>query len=266
MDWEKIRKIEKEDQRVNAIYQIYQEDSRLNRSKGARVEFLTTMKYIHKYAPPGCKILDIGAGAGEYSLSLAEKGYQVTAVELTDRNIEAFKKKIMPDWPIGLLQGNALDLSVFQDESFDVVLLMGPLYHLEDPANQQQAIKEAKRVCKKDGVIFFTFICGDMVILTELMYQPDFFSENTYHHDTFKVENFPFVFVTVEEAREILKKGEIHTLHEVAVDGVSELMEDKINNLSEEDYHQYLRYHEYCCEKPEMLGRSNHLLFIGKKA
>ena len=64
---------------------------------------------------------------------------------------------------------------------------------------------------------------------------------------------------------EILRDGGIEILREVASDGVSELMAEKINNLDEEDYETYLRYHWYCCEKPEMLGRSNHLLFVGKK-
>ena len=55
------------------------------------------------------------------------------------------------------------------------------------------------------------------------------------------------------------------TIHrEIAADGVSELLEDAINALSDEDYAQYVRYHLYCSEKPEMLGRSNHLLFVGR--
>ena len=54
-------------------------------------------------------------------------------------------------------------------------------------------------------------------------------------------------------------------MHEVASDGVSELLADKINALDDAAYMQYLRYHAYICEKPEMLGRSNHLLFIGEK-
>ena len=54
-------------------------------------------------------------------------------------------------------------------------------------------------------------------------------------------------------------------LHAVAADGVSELMEDKISAMDEENYAQYLRYHYYICEKPEFLGMTNHLLFVGSK-
>lgn len=265
MDFETLKLIENEAERTAATYEIFDEDSRLNRSKAARVEFITTVRAIESVLRPGARILDIGAGAGEYSLHFAQRGYTVTAVELSPANIAAFEKKIKPEHPLRLLQGNALDLSAFADESFDVVLLMGPLYHLKEAADRDRAIAEAKRVCKRDGVIFFAFIGNDMVVLTELSYRPQFFSENTYDHESFKVEDFPFVFFTLDQMRDMLTRNGITILREIAADGVSELMEDAINALSEEDYAQYVRYHLYCSEKPEMLGRSSHLLFAGRR-
>ena len=130
MNFTEIKAIENETERVNRIYDIFNEDSRLNHSKAARVEFLTTVRYIEKYLKTGDKILDIGAGAGEYSLYFARNGYEVSALELTDANIAAFRKKLMPEDKIDLVQGNALDLSRYDDKSFDIVLLFGPLYHL----------------------------------------------------------------------------------------------------------------------------------------
>ena len=75
---------------------------------------------------------------------------------------------------------------------------------------------------------------------------------------------FPFVFHTVDGCRELLHKADIQILNEVATDGVSELLEDLINTMDAETYRQYLRYHAYICEKPECLGMSNHLLFVGE--
>ncbi|MFR1028133.1 MAG: class I SAM-dependent methyltransferase [Clostridium sp.] len=130
MDFEQLAKIENESERVNRTYDIFNEDARLNHSKAARVEFLTTVHYIKKYLKDGDKILDIGAGAGEYSLYFARKGYEVSALELADANIAAFKKKLTPEDKIDLVQGNALDLSRYADKSFDIVLLFA-LYHLK---------------------------------------------------------------------------------------------------------------------------------------
>ena len=265
MDFEQLAKIENESERVNRTYDIFNENSRLNHSKAARVEFLTTVRYIERYLKEGDRILDIGAGAGEYSFYFARKGYDVSALELADANIAAFRKKLTPEDRIDLVQGNALDLSRYADKSFDIVLLFGPLYHLKQSSDKQRCIREAKRVCKDDGKIFFAFIANDLVFLTELEYNAHYFSNGDYDKETFKLNDFPFVFHTVEDARKLLADGGVTVLHEVASDGASELMAARINEMNDEDYAQYLRYHFYLCEKPELLGMTNHLLFVGEK-
>lgn len=75
------------------FYNNYDEEGRLLR-KSRMPEYLNTMKYIEKYLKSDSKIIEIGAGTGRYSISLAEKGYDVTAVELVSHNIEIMKKKL----------------------------------------------------------------------------------------------------------------------------------------------------------------------------
>lgn len=265
MEFQDILKVEDEAKRVQMTYEIFNEDTRLNHSQAAQVEFLTTVRYIESYLKPGARILDIGAGAGEYSLYFARKGYSVSALELSENNIKAFRRKITDGDQIDLVQGNALDLSRYEDDSFDIVLLFGPLYHLSRETDKRLCIQEAKRVCKPGGKLFFAFISNDMVILTEFSYCPDYFTAGDYDKETFRLQDFPFVFHTVDHARRVLSDGGIRILKEIASDGASELMAEKINALDEEGYQQYLRYHYYICEKPELLGMSNHLLFIGEK-
>ena len=265
MGFEDIRSIKSEAEQVNRVYDLFHEDSRLTHSPSARVEFLTTVRYIEKYLCPGARILDLGAGTGAYSLYFAQKGYEVEAVELADSNIRVFREKLTPGLPVHLVQGNALDLSRYADASFDLVLCFGPLYHLHAAEDRDRCIREALRVCKPEGVLFFAFINHDAVFLSELSYNQDYFDNGDYDHETLRLHDFPFVFHTVPECREMLTKNGLQLLHEVASDGVSELMEDRINAMTETGYAQYLRYHFYTCEKPEMLGRSNHLLFCGKK-
>lgn len=265
MDFRQIQQIQDETLRVQQTYELFNEDARLNHSQAARVEFLTNARYIEQYLQPGDRILDIGAGAGEYSLHFARKGCCVTAVELSPRNIADFQKKLRPGDNIQLHQGNALDLSLFPDKSFDIVLLFGPLYHLEAEDDRLRCIAEAKRVCRDGGKIFFAFISNDMVILTETVYDQSYLLQGDYDKESFRLDNFPFVFHTVDAARALLQKGGVNILCEVASDGFSELLEDKINALDEESFRQYLRWHFYICEKPEFLGASNHLLFVGEK-
>ena len=265
MTFEELQKIETESLQVNETYNIFNEDSRLSHSKSARVEFLTTISYIESYLTPTAKILDIGAGTGAYSLYLAAKGFQVDAVELADRNVAAFREKITPDMKLTLTQGTALDLSQYESDSYDIVLLMGPLYHLHKKMDRDQAIAEAKRVCKKDGVIFFAFINHDMVFMTELMYDSHYFQTGDYDHETMRLHDFPFVFFTVSESRQMLEENGIQIEKAIAQDGSSELMANAIDAMDDFEYAQYLKYHHMVCEKPEMLGMSNHLLYIGSK-
>lgn len=250
---------------VQEVYRRFDESSRLNKNQASRVEFLTTVRYIEKYLRPGAKILDIGAGAGEYSLHFARQGYEVSALELADANIASFREKLLPEDTIDLQQGNAMDLSRYEDNSFDIVLLFGPLYHLHSEEDKLRCISEARRVCKPDGKMFFAFIANDIVILTMQREHPNYLLEGDYNKETFQLDDFPFVFHTPERARELLKSSGVQLLHQVASDGVSELLKDMINEMDEATYQQYLRYHFHTCEKPECLGYSNHLLFVGAK-
>lgn len=150
-----------------------------------------------------------------------------------------------------------MDLSRYPDGSFDIVLVFSPLYHLHSEAGKDKCIAEARRVCKPEGKLFFAFITNDMIILTEFAYRPDYFENGDYDKKTFRLNDFPFVFHTVDAARNGLKQ-----IHEVAADGASELMQAKINALNEVDFQQCIRYHVYICEKKEFLGMTNRLLFV----
>ena len=265
MDFSELARIENESEMVKRLYDMIDESGRLTRTPAKRIEFLTNVHYIEKYLKPNDRILDLGAGAGAYSLYFARRGYRVDALELSGRNIEAFRAAMMPDDPITLVQGNALDLSRYPDESYDAVLLFGPLYHLKRREDRLRCIREAMRVCKANGTLFFAFISNDMVFLTELTNDADYFMSGDYDKETFRLHDFPFVFHTVDDCRALLRESGVRTLCEVASDGASELLAERVNGMTEESYAQYLRYHFYICEKPELFGMSNHLLFVGKK-
>lgn len=92
MDFKDLYQIDDEIERIQKTYEIFNEDTRLNRSKAARVEFLTNVRYIEKYLTGSSKILDIGAGAGEYSIYFAHKGYEVSAIELSETTSTPLEK------------------------------------------------------------------------------------------------------------------------------------------------------------------------------
>ena len=151
-------------QALTQYYGSYDEDNRLCSRRGM-VEYLTTMRYIEKYLRPGMRILEIGAATGRYSHHLAQQGYQVDAVELVEHNIEIFNQNTKPGENITITQGNAKDLRDFNDNTYDITLLLGPMYHLFTEGEKLQALSEATRVTKKGGVIFTAYCMGDASIL-----------------------------------------------------------------------------------------------------
>ena len=151
------------------FYNSYDEEGRLLR-KSRMPEYLNTMRYIEKYLTPDAKIIEIGAGTGRYSIALAEMGYDVTAVELVPHNIEIMKKKVKSYHNIKIYEGNACDLSMFENDTYDIVLLLGPMYHLFADKDKHLALSEAIRVAKTGGVVFSSY-CNNDTSIYKLFYK-----------------------------------------------------------------------------------------------
>lgn len=123
------------------------------------LEFITTTNYIDKYLKPGDRILKIGAGTGQYSLYYASKGYEVDSLELVSRNIDIMRSKVTNSMNIKITQGNAIDLSMYDDNTFEVTLLLGTMYHLFKKAEIRKALDETIRVTKNGEHIYsFYFV------------------------------------------------------------------------------------------------------------
>ena len=143
---------------VESFYGDGREEDRLTRSRHGQMEYLTTLSCIDRYAPEPCDVLELGAGAGAYSLTLAREGYRVTALELVDKNVEMLRRKAEGVPTLTVLQGDALDLSRFGDDSFDLTLCLGPLYHIYDRGDMDRALDEAIRVTRPGGVLLVAFL------------------------------------------------------------------------------------------------------------
>lgn len=107
--------------------------------------------------------MEVGAGTEAYSIYYANKGYRVDAIKFVERNLDILKSKITDNMNMVAEQGDAVDLSRFEDNTFDVTLVLGPLYHLHKYDEINQAIKEAIRVTKRNGIIAFAYITTDGV-------------------------------------------------------------------------------------------------------
>lgn len=194
-------------EKVKNYYSHFDEKDRLRNDNSGKLEFLMTMRILEKNLPPvqgaenpegavangaagansvdGVSILDLGGGAGVYSFSLAKKGYKVTLADLSETLLAQANNQKKEDNVQNLIscdQVNATDLSCYKDQSFDVVLLFGPLYHLTEKAEREKCISEVARILKRGGKIFASFIphlSGSIALVQRFCWSPDQVDINT---------------------------------------------------------------------------------------
>lgn len=255
---------------LNEYYSQYDEDNRL-RSRRGMVEYLTTMRYVEKYLKPGMRIIEIGAATGRYSHSLAQNGYSVDAVELIEHNIEIFKANTMPNEPVTITQGNAIDLSGFESNTYDITLLLGPMYHLFTKEEQLKALSEAIRVTKKGGVIFAAY-CNNDATMVQFCFQKGMIKDEHYRAKmnpvNFKLSSDPaelFELYRKEDVDELMKDFNVTRLHYLGTDMATKFMQEDVDQMDDEVFDLYLRYHFYICERPDMIGATHHMLDIFRK-
>lgn len=254
------------------FYNTYDEDRRLTLKHGI-VEFLTTMRYIEKYISAGNHVIEIGAGTGRYTHALARQGYTVDAVELVSHNIEVFHKNTLPKEDVTIIQGNALDLSSFPDNKYDITLLLGPLYHLYNSEDKKQAIREAIRVTKQGGIIFAAYVISDGCLLDEGFNHgninvAEYIKNGLLFSETFAAKSEPkdlFELVRKEDIDELMSVFPTTRLHYVATDGCSLLMREVIDKMDNDTFDLYLKYHFATCEREDLSGVTSHAIDIFKK-
>ena len=256
---------------LSKYYESYDEDNRLN-SRHGTVEYLTTLRYIEKYLRPGMRILEIGAATGRYSHYFAQQGYQVDAVELVEHNIEIFKRNTKPGENITITQGNAKDLHDFADDTYDITLLLGPMYHLFTAEDQKKALSEAIRVTKPGGILYAAY-CGNDATMVQYCFGRGMLREERYQKlvdmNTFKASSDPaelFVLYRREDIDVLMEGFPCQRLHFVGTDMATNYMRGCIDAMEDDLFELYLKYHYSICERSDLVGASNHFLDVFRKA
>ena len=252
------------------FYSNYDEEGRLL-SRHGQVEYLTTMRCIEKYLRPGMRVLEIGAATGRYAHTLARMGYRVDAVELVQHNIDIFNSLTQPGENVTIRKGNAKELTFFEDEMFDLTLLLGPMYHLFTVEEQMQALAEAIRVTKKGGIVMAAY-CGNDATMVQYCFGRGMLKEQRYKDlvdfETFKASSDPaelFQLYRREDIDALMANFNTERLHFVGTDMATNYMRSVIDEMDDEFFSLYLKYHFTICERADMVGVSHHFLDIFRK-
>ena len=203
--------------------------------------------------------------------TLARRGFCVDAVELAEHNIELFRRNTAADEPVTIRQGDARDLSAFADETYDVTLLLGPMYHLFTRGDQSAALAEAVRVTKRGGVVFAAYCMRDAAILQygfvrgnvlrcieQGMLDPESFETHSEPKDVFELYR--------REDIDLLRGAlPVTQLHFVASDGFTNHIRETVDAMDDAVYAVWLRYCLATCERQDMVGCSHHTIDIFRK-
>ena len=266
---------------LEKYYNKFKEDHRLTTRHGI-VEFTVSMKYIHDFVElvrassslndrrenSEIKILDIGAGTGRYSVALAREGFDVTAVELVAHNLEILRGKHenVKSW-----QGDARDLHFLPDESFDITLLFGPMYHLHSDEDRLLALNEAKRVTKKGGFILVSYLMNEYAVLSYCFREgkiKDVLAKGTLTADFHTITNINddlYSYTRIEDMDRLNEKAGLKRVKIFAPDGAADYMRRELNALDEESFQHFIEYQMAVAERPDLLGASSHTVDVLKK-
>lgn len=257
-------------------YNKFNEEKRFD-SRHGQVEYRITMKYIHEmlteYLVPQCKktrpvrILDVGAGTGRYSIPLAQEGYEVHALELVKHNLSRLKQKCSI---VKARQGNALNLSKYEDEYFDLVLVFGPMYHLFSEQDKCQVLSEAKRVTQKGGIIMVAYCMNEYGVISYAFKKGNLKTCMEEHRldEQFHCrseEKDLYDYVRVEDINRLMESAGLKRIKLISPDGPANYIRPALKEMTEEEFELFIQYQEKVAERQELVGAGAHTVDILQK-
>jgi SAM-dependent methyltransferase len=223
------------------------------------------MKYIKDYLKENDKIIDIGAGAGLYSKTLSDLGYDVTAVELIKHNARKIEQL-----GIKTIHANAKDLNMIKDNTYDITLLLGPMYHLISDEDLLSALSEAKRITKTNGIIFVAYCMMDYAIVAHGFMEHTILEDkkNNIVDDNYNIISKStdlYKFMRIPDIDKLNSTLNLERIKIINPDGLANYIRKNINELTEEEYQEFIKYQLSICENKYLIGSGYHTLDILKK-
>ena len=204
-------------------------------------EKIVKQQIIKKYIKKGDKVLEVGAGTGIHSIFMAQCGCIVSACDIVPNHVELIKENAVKfNVQIDATVQDALALN-YEDDKFDVVLLAGPIYHFHSLEDKMQAIKEAKRVCKKGGVVIIDFLPRLHSFIQQILRFPEFIKNLDY--DDIKNLNCKdkiFSFDNKNELCDLVVECGLEILNVISTDSITRFISDRINDLSKEELDNWI--------------------------
>ena len=268
-----------EREQIRQFYSNEMEKDRLEQEL-FQLEGIRTKEIIGRYLnKKGLAIADIGGGAGYYAFWLQSMGHQVTLVDLSPRNIELVVERSKSSG-VQLANARTGDATKLElgDDQFDLVLLLGPLYHLIDETERIKALKEAKRIVKPGGFVLSAVISRYASLFDgfkrDLVYDDQFakllvddLQTGVHLNPTNNPEYFTTAyFHTPAEIRDEIKESGLKLEKLVAVEGFGWIINDFAKKAGDEAYMNKLTTTISVLEtNDDLIAMSQHIIAVAKK-
>ncbi len=256
-------------------YENYREEDRLSTNNARKIEFLTTTAKLDQLLGGRLSILDCAAGTGAYAFYYAEKGYHITATDITPRHIRIIDEGLKDKpYSMSTMVLDATDMRCFSDESFDVVLNMGPFYHLTKEEQRTRCIAESLRVLKKGGLLVTAYIprlfLNQMIAFADEKYLDDRFLDQiketgVLDHEDPKCFWTDTYYSSYEEMVKIYSSLNLEIIDHFAQDGLAPMLYDTVDKWDPEQFRTWFHYHLSVCSEKSIIGMSNHAVIVGTK-
>lgn len=241
-------------------------------------EFELTTWMMDKYIRPGDSVLDVGGGPGRYSIYYAKKGCAVTLAELSEWNVKvALEQAGREGVSFTAHAVNCLELDKLNLGQFDHVFLMGPLYHLQSPADQVEAVNVALRHLKPGGKLYASFIPVFSGIICALQHPGILPAAQENPDDQRLISNMEngedycgpgFTAVYNHHIRNILPfmaQFPLNKLHLFSQEGFLAPNKKQLVERDPEEVRQWVELAKRYIELPELLSWAEHIMYIGEK-
>lgn len=250
------------------------ENTRLERHQ---LEHDLTWRYLNQYLPTHGSILEVGAATGGYTLELARRGYSITAVDLSAANMELCRKRLAGEGLQGqvrLVLADARDLREVTAWDFDVVLLMGPLYHLVEETDRKEALQEVFDRLRTGGIVFSSFISRFGIMGDLLRTVPHWIEDKAEVESILERGRDPYDYPRGGFRGYFAKVSEIPPLHEaigfetLTLAGVEPAIsadDESYNKLQGQQRQLWLDLFYRMSTERTIVGASRHLLYVGRK-
>ncbi len=256
-------------------YENSKEENRLTTNHARKIEFITTARVLDEVIGTKSNILDCAAGTGVYAFWLADKGHCVTATDITPRHIDMINQTLTTKaYAMNTAVLDATDMSCFADDTFDVVLNMGPFYHLITKEQREKCLKECLRVLKKDGLLItayipryfvFQYVAASDVKYLDAHLAKQLIETGVLKHNDEKCFWTDTYYSSKEEMESIYGEHGLEIIDHFAQDGIAPLLSYKVDHWNESQFKIWCDYHYSICREPSVLGASNHVVIIGRK-